>query len=989
VTPNTVVRRLSEALTVALLLATVAAGQKIPTGTLTGTVTDRTAPLPGVTVTATSPNQQGARVATSTVTGEYILPMLPPGPYVVRFELEGFQAVDTTVKISGDLTSSVDAVMPRVATVAEEITVTGLYETISTTSTSAATYESKLIQVLPVGRDVAGYVDLTPGTVQLSNDLYYLAQIAGAVGTESLYLINGASASENVSGGGIPLYIEDAIQETTTSLSSVSAEYGRFTGGVINALTKSGGNEFHGSLRLNLTNPKWTAPTPLTIERTDQLDRLWEATLGGYIFKDKLWFFLGGRTASQMTSLQTYPPVSIPVDQTLDEKRYEAKLTLSLSQSHRLIGSYLSRERAWENYYFLWIAVYDLDSFYDMSRPEDIEVLNYSGVLSNAFFLEAQVSARHLTRSNEGSRYTDVERGTPVYDMLNNFVIYNSPIYCAVCPGAGQTRDNSDAFAKASVFISTEKAGSHDLRFGVDVFDDMWKGNNWQSGSGYNAYASAVNIVGTGTSAKYYPVFLLDESFLEYMPIFEMSKGNHFKTQSAFVNDAWRLGNTLSFNIGVRYDRNDGTDASGTKVVKDSKWSPRLSLTWDPKGDGDTQLTLGYGEYVAGISNSIANSQAGGGVPASIGLYYEGPPINAEGNDVETHEALRQAFAWLDGIGGPMANPQLWLWANVPGYQTFIGENLKSPSTAQWTAGVSKRLGTRGLVRLDYISKQWADFYSQRVDMTTGQSEDPFGNVYDRIVIENDNTTIQRRYWGLLLQGNYRFGDRLLLGGNYTYSKLYGNDLLGTTQPWATDSFTYPEYHDLRWYQPVGYLAGDRRHKLDLYASWDAVNTQAFTWNLSLLQRYLSGSPYGAASSWVLVSPYVTNPGYVLPPDFTWYSLTAPDAYRTDAVTSTDLAMTFTFKLAGLELYVNPQIRNLFNNQAVINTDTTVYTRYNKKYLNWFDPFTETPKECPQGTTCNLADGYNWQKGPDFGKAVVPTDYQTPRTFLLNVGLRF
>jgi hypothetical protein len=66
-----------------------------------------------------------------------------------------------------------------------------------------------------------------------------------------------------------------------------------------------------------------------------------------------------------------------------------------------------------------------------------------------------------------------------------------------------------------------------------------------------------------------------------------------------------------------------------------------------------------------------------------------------------------------------------------------------------------------------------------------------------------------------------------------------------------------------------------------------------------------------------------------------------------------------------------------------------VYTRYNKRYLNWFDPFTETPKECPQGTTCNQADGFNWQKGPNFGKAVQPTDYQTPHTFLVNVGLRF
>jgi len=980
-------RTLCVAVLLAVLLAGEVAGQAIPTGTLTGSVTDGTAPLRGVAVRVTSPNQQGARVAYSTVNGDYILELLPPGPYTVRFELEGFQFVETTVKISGDLTSRVDAVMPRVTTVAEEITVAGSYDTVSTTATNAIAYESQLIQALPVNRDVSSYVDLAPATVMLENDAYYYEQIAGAVASENLFLINGAAAVENVRGSFLPLYIEDAIQETTTSVSSVSAEYGRFTGGVVSTLTKSGGNEFHGSLRLNLTNPKWTAPTPLTLERANQVDDLWEATLGGYVLKDTLWFFLSGRTAAKTTSTQTYPPVSIPVNQTHSEDRYEAKLTFSLTPSHRLTGSYLGLDSKDENYYWQDVPVYDLESFYSRQLPEDIEVLNYSGALSNGFFLEGQLSSRHRTFKNVGSRYTDVERGTPVIDLAN-LVVYNSPTFCAVCPGSPDERDNSDAFAKASLFLSTENAGSHDLRFGVDLYDDMQKLDNWQSGSGYWVFPDAVNIVGTGTSAKYYPVLVPGSSFLACTPIFELSRGSHFKTQSAFLSDTWRLGNHFSFNLGVRYDRNDGTDSSGTTVVKDSKWSPRLAAVWDPKGDGETQVTLSFGEYVAAIQNVVANSQATGGNYGEIDFVYDGPPINAEGNQLETHEALREVFAWLDGIGGPMANPQLWFYANVPGYQTFIGADLKSPSTTEWAVGVSRRLGTHGLFRLDYVNKVWSDFYSQRVDTTTGTSEDPFGNAYDRRIIENDNSLTHRKYWGLLLQGNYRFGERLLLGGNYTYSKLYGNDYF-TTMGGSVDLAAYPEYRDLRWYAPSQYLWGDRRHKLNFYVSWDAVGTRNFAWNLSLLQRYMSGAPYGASSTVVLVSPYVTNPGYAVPPDFTRYAFTAPDAYRNGAVNATDLAMTFTFKVAGAELYLNPRVTNLFDNRVVVNVDTTVYTAYNRDYLNWFNPFTESPRECPQGTTCNPADGYNWQKGPDFGKAVVPADYQTPRTFMLNVGLRF
>ena len=87
------------AVAVALLLAGVVAGQQIPTGTLTGSVADSTAPLPGVTITATSPNQQGARVGYSTVNGAYIFLQLPPGLYTITFELQGFETVETTVKI--------------------------------------------------------------------------------------------------------------------------------------------------------------------------------------------------------------------------------------------------------------------------------------------------------------------------------------------------------------------------------------------------------------------------------------------------------------------------------------------------------------------------------------------------------------------------------------------------------------------------------------------------------------------------------------------------------------------------------------------------------------------------------------------------------------------------------------------------------------------------------------------------------------------------
>ncbi len=974
-------------LVLVVLAAGVATAQKIPTGTLTGSVTDGKLPLPGATVTLTSPNQQGARTAYSTENGDYFFDLLAPGAYVVRFALDGFEAIETAVKISGDLTSRVDAALPQVKAIAEEVTVTGSYETISTTASSAASKEASLVQLLPVSRDVASYVTLTPGVVTLGNS--GSIQIAGAVSSENLYVINGVAAIDTTGGTLLPLYIEDAIQETTTSVTSVSAEYGRFTGGVVSTLTKSGGNEFHGSLRLNLTNPKWTAPTPLTVARTDEVGTIWEGTLGGFVLKDRLWFFLGGRTTSQVTSMQTYPPVSIPVDQTTRQNRVEGKLTLSLTPDHRVVASYLGLETAWENYVFP-APTYDLDSFYPRQIPQDLEALNYSGVLSNTFFVEGQYSARHMTFQNSGSRYTDIERGTPVEDWSQGYrVLYNSPPFCAVCPGGPERRGTTDAFLKASWFVPTARAGSHDVRLGVDLFDDTLKSNNWQSGSGYFLLVSRVNIVGTGTGAKYYPVIVPGESGIQYNPIYQLSKGDHFKTQSAFANDAWRLDRHFTFNVGVRYDKNDSTDQSGNKVAKDSKVSPRIAVAWDPKGDGATQLSAGYAQYVAAMSKAMGEQQSVAGQPASISYYYGGPAINATGNEVETREALRQVFAWVDSIGGLAGHPELLAGGWLPGYTTRIGNDLRSPSTTEWTLGVTRRLGSRGMVRLDLVDRSWTDLYAYRLDTTTGRSEDPYGNTYDLALVEND-PTVARRYRAVMVQADYRLGDRLRLGGDYTLSRLSGND---SGYRWAVgnSNYYYPEYRDLSWYAPEGDLPGDHRHKLNVWGSWDAVGTRTIALNVSLLQRYFSGQPYYAASGNVLVRPYVANPGYLHPPKYTYYTFTAPDAFHTDPVYATDLAVTFTLKIGGwLQVYVNPQVQNVFDNQAALVVNQQVFVNYQKpNNLARFNPFTDTPKECPQNTTCNLADGYNWQKGPNFGKPMTPTAYQTPRTFLLNVGLRF
>ena len=86
--------------------------------------------------------------------------------------------------------------------------------------------------------------------------------MAGALSFESQYLINGVVVNENLRGQALNLFIEDAIQETKISTGAISAEYGRFGGGVVNMITKSGGNTFSGSFRTTFNNDGWRSLTP-------------------------------------------------------------------------------------------------------------------------------------------------------------------------------------------------------------------------------------------------------------------------------------------------------------------------------------------------------------------------------------------------------------------------------------------------------------------------------------------------------------------------------------------------------------------------------------------------------------------------------------------------------------------------------------------------------------------------------------------------------
>src|SRR5262249_38465917 len=300
--------------------------QGVQTGTIRGTVKDQQGlTLPGATVTATSPALQGERTVVTDADGNFLVRAIPPGTYNLKVEMSGMSPVQKTADVPLAGVAQLDITM-SISQVQESVTVAAERPTILTTPVVGANLKHEQVEALASRRDLQGIANLSPAVTESTAPNAQQLNINGAFAYDNLFMINGIDVNDNLFGSPQNDFIEDAIQETQVLTSGISAEYGRFSGGVINAITKSGGNRFTGSFRLNLANPTWSAITPFEQEhnttRTSILNKIYEATVGGPILPDKLWFFGAGRFANQTTS-NSFPATGIKYDSKSDNKRGE------------------------------------------------------------------------------------------------------------------------------------------------------------------------------------------------------------------------------------------------------------------------------------------------------------------------------------------------------------------------------------------------------------------------------------------------------------------------------------------------------------------------------------------------------------------------------------------------------------------------------------------------------------------------------------------
>jgi hypothetical protein len=866
-----------------------------------------------------------------------------------------------------------------------------------------ANYRKQTTDRLPLDRSLRSIALLAPGVTENGpqgnvgtvNNRKAL-MLSGAFSYSNLFQVNGVVVNENLRGQPNDLFIEDAIEETTVSTGNISAEYGRFTGGVVNALTKSGGNDFHGSFRVTFNNDRWTSNNAFdrALDRDDRVDEVtevYEETFGGPAWRDHIWLFGAGRQAKLSDSRQTrlatrtgdVDPTPTDYVHSTEERRLEGKLTISPVAAWTLVASYIDVKFEEQNLTPGAGILLDTASLVSLEAPYSLLALRSSGVLTSRLFLEAQYSRRRFSLETSSGFASDRIRGTLISDISRGFsATFHSPLGVTFEP---DRYDNESFSVKGVYFLPIPAAGTHEIRSGYERFSESAERNAHVSGSDFWIRQSSAIVRGT----TLFPVFRTRGTQISWQPLLQPSQGSELVTDSGFLEDRLQLGRHWSFNLGVRYDRNRDRDSSGKLVVDSGEWSPRLSFRFDPKGDGRLEAHGGYARYVDKLHDNVVNA-ASFAESATLRWLYEGPCINCDvtvptSELVSTDQALAILFGWFDGIGGTASTPTRG--AVVPGVSTRIAADLRPQSAREYSVGAGAALGSRGFVRADFLHRDYRDFLSRRIDLSTGQSPPAFGSVHDMAVVINSNRA-KRRYTGVQTQFSWRLTESLQAAGSYTWSRLTGNfrgEGSASAAQLAPFVDEYPEYREESWAFPTGYLSGrgqtqpavDQRHRARLWIVYQ-LPTRWGGLAGAVLQSYDSGIPYEVSG--FIPAPDVQNSGYLEPPNQVIYFFTRPGSFRTDDITRTDLALTATFRVfRNVELFIRPDVLNLFNEKGVTAVDVSVQTALDAPTaFQRFNPFTEKPVR-----------GVHYDLAPSFGKPTGPADYQLPRTFRISAGVRF
>ncbi len=985
-------RRRSAAILTVLLafaLSTSSAAAQERFGSLTGTVTDtQSAAVPGATVTATSKQTGAVRTVVSAMDGLYRVPDLTPGRYKVTVELPGFQKAtfdDVLVLVGREFTVNAQL---RPGAVTETVEVTGTTPQIDLRSvTLSHNVTAEELDRLPKSRSFQGIALTAPGVN--SGDIEAGYQVHGASGAENAFLVDGILTNSLIDGRTRQNTVFEYLDEVQVKTSGINAEYGGALGGVISAVTKSGGNTYSGEGHYYyIGNGLSAGPVPriqlspvdnqtvFNLQDAKQGDNRHEpgGSLGGPIVQDKLFFFVSGsprvvrRSNDYMFSNGTEPG-TLTQNQTLTQAF--GKLTYS---SNRVIvnGSLLATPQRSSGS----LGAYNgLGTDFRTSSKASNDPFKTQGFADDQYNASGEVNV-FLTSSSflsvKGGLFYDKYQDTGISQVTS--YTYQLPGFDPRIPAnlQGPTGTTNTPRTIISNFDTTKigffnvtynhvftAAGSHQLKGGVELRRSTNDVDvSYPGGYVYIYWNSIFNSPFLGPSTGTYGYYRVDD----------------FGTRGAvganivplFVQDTWSMTPRVTLNLGIRTEHEvvpsfrPDIKADAFDFGFGEKLAPRLGVSYDVRGDGKVKVSASWGKYFDWTKYSIARGSYGGDL---WHIYYR---------KLDTLDLGSLNVTNLPGQD---------IWGSSTGFRDLRSTNFENtdPNTkpmyqTSTTASLEYQLTPTTVLTASYIHNNLSRTIEDFSALINGDNVYEIGNPGEGLAAtypaaypataDFPMPRPKRQYDALELGLSRRFSKNWFGSINYTLSRLYGNytgladadEILtpttgvsgGTTQQsggsiarvgsnshsaFDTDSLLWDSHGNL---DVLGRLPTDRPHVVKLYGAYSFP----FGSQIGLFQYVGSGTPISTVVIDGQLEPVLVNG--------------RGDMGRTPVLSRTDLLLSHELSLQGRKkLRLELNVINLFNQK----TATHIFNFLNKGAPGGGSAISQYEMDLSQ---VNLAAGYDY-----------------------------
>jgi Carboxypeptidase regulatory-like domain/TonB-dependent Receptor Plug Domain/TonB dependent receptor-like, beta-barrel len=815
-------------------LATAALSQT--TGSIIGTVSDDSgAPLPGATVEARGPSLQGTKTAVTGADGSYRLSLLPPGSYTVAASLPQFGRAEQTLQVLLDRNVTADFRLR--ATAREEVVVSGEVPVVDPTSTTlGANIDQRIFQRLPTGRDYGSVVQTVPGvSIDVAEPDGDSISVYGSSSAENAYLIDGVNTT-NLEYGveGKELNFE-FIQEIEVKTGGYEAEYGRSTGGIINVITKSGGNEFHGDAFGYFNDESLQADTKGVGETLEGAAIGFEkqdygVDLGGYFVKDRLWFFGAyDRVEQTVTNELTSGPLEgEEVDSESARDIGSAKLTWGFATGHTLVASYIQDPRTDSG------AIDDANHTLNGEPAtflgrQDFGGRDYSlrwdGLLGPSVAMSAQ-GARHEERNS-------ISPSTEEGDTIEYIDTRNDNFQTGGFGLIQKKNFERDHYLVNATIFSLK---NHEFKAGVEYEEDTATVTKRMSGGQQvTIFDNPTNPARPIYQHFYWttPTATLDPF---NAPISQLNASPEHDVWTVFLQDRWNVLPELTLNLGIRWDRQEIIDASGaTRITLDEDFAPRLGVIWTPGRDRKTKV---FG---------------------SFGLYYEEIPMDLV---IRSFSFERQPnvnnFDPTSNVPDPLADAILDSPTNIlGGFTEPTDPNIENQYVREIIIGGEREIVPDVALGLKYVYRDYGQVIEDFLCMDDGTYciGNPGEGIMQEIFTLDYATTFpapdpQRIYRAVQVDISKRFSDNWQMMASYLWSKLSGN-YDGEVAPFTNvgpdpnisaaydyyDFFTDGQNRDV--ITNRGPLSNDREHQFKV----SGVYVTDFRLSLGLTAYYRTGTP--------------------------------------------------------------------------------------------------------------------------------------------------